>query len=168
MNERLSKPNIFILNNRWDASANEPEYMEDVSQLSFADDKWEVAHGSQTICSVSQFLAMYPCFSLWNKRHSFLPPGEEAAHRPLCELPGGGTESVGSRTGARPHLLRLRQRSAQLPHAARTGHAWDRWGFTSPCRMEKRRSCVRFTRFVGSWKFTWSLELSPFLVLHWF
>ena len=31
VNERLSKPNIFILNNRWDASANEPEYMEDVS-----------------------------------------------------------------------------------------------------------------------------------------
>ncbi|XP_028259139.1 mitofusin-1-like [Parambassis ranga] len=30
VNERLSKPNIFILNNRWDASANEPEYMQDV------------------------------------------------------------------------------------------------------------------------------------------
>ncbi|KAM9316537.1 LOW QUALITY PROTEIN: mitofusin-1 [Gastrophryne carolinensis] len=29
VNERLSKPNIFILNNRWDASASEPEYMED-------------------------------------------------------------------------------------------------------------------------------------------
>lgn len=33
VNERLSKPNIFILNNRWDASANEPEYMEDVSAI---------------------------------------------------------------------------------------------------------------------------------------
>ena len=31
VSERISKPNIFILNNRWDASANEPEYMEDVS-----------------------------------------------------------------------------------------------------------------------------------------
>ncbi|KAL1023312.1 hypothetical protein UPYG_G00039060 [Umbra pygmaea] len=30
VNEKLSKPNIFILNNRWDASANEPEYMKDV------------------------------------------------------------------------------------------------------------------------------------------
>ncbi|XP_075058265.1 mitofusin-1 [Mixophyes fleayi] len=30
VNERLSKPNIFILNNRWDASASEPEYMDDV------------------------------------------------------------------------------------------------------------------------------------------
>ncbi|XP_056324782.1 mitofusin-1b isoform X2 [Danio aesculapii] len=30
VNEKLSKPNIFILNNRWDASAAEPEYMEDV------------------------------------------------------------------------------------------------------------------------------------------
>ncbi|XP_008328166.1 mitofusin-1b [Cynoglossus semilaevis] len=32
VNERLSKPNVFILNNRWDASANEPEYMEDVKK----------------------------------------------------------------------------------------------------------------------------------------
>ncbi|XP_078094977.1 mitofusin-2 [Mustelus asterias] len=30
VNERLSQPNIFILNNRWDASASEPEYMEEV------------------------------------------------------------------------------------------------------------------------------------------
>ncbi|XP_062412621.1 mitofusin-1-like isoform X2 [Sardina pilchardus] len=30
VNERLSKPNIFILNNRWDASASEPEYMDEV------------------------------------------------------------------------------------------------------------------------------------------
>ena len=33
VNERLSSPNIFILNNRWDASASEPEYMEEVSQV---------------------------------------------------------------------------------------------------------------------------------------
>lgn len=24
-----------------------------------------------------------------------LPPGEEAAHRPLCEFPGGGAEGCG-------------------------------------------------------------------------
>ncbi|XP_063799895.1 mitofusin-2 [Pseudophryne corroboree] len=30
VNERLSRPNIFILNNRWDASASEPEYMDEV------------------------------------------------------------------------------------------------------------------------------------------
>lgn len=36
VNERLSSPNIFILNNRWDASASEPEYMEEVSQPYFA------------------------------------------------------------------------------------------------------------------------------------
>ncbi|XP_064642270.1 mitofusin-2-like isoform X2 [Lineus longissimus] len=29
---KLSKPNIFILNNRWDASASEPEYMEEVKR----------------------------------------------------------------------------------------------------------------------------------------
>lgn len=28
---RLSKPNIFILNNRWDASASEPEFLDQVS-----------------------------------------------------------------------------------------------------------------------------------------
>lgn len=27
---RLSKPNIFILNNRWDASASEPEFFDQV------------------------------------------------------------------------------------------------------------------------------------------
>ncbi|XP_039254697.2 mitofusin-2-like isoform X1 [Styela clava] len=32
VNERLSKPNIFILNNRWDASAAEPDLMEQVRQ----------------------------------------------------------------------------------------------------------------------------------------
>ena len=30
VNEKLSKPNIFILNNRWDASASEPELMDEV------------------------------------------------------------------------------------------------------------------------------------------
>ncbi|XP_075920611.1 mitofusin-2-like, partial [Petromyzon marinus] len=30
VSERLSRPNIFILNNRWDASASEPDYMEEV------------------------------------------------------------------------------------------------------------------------------------------
>lgn len=30
VNDRLSQPNIFILNNRWDASASEPEYMDEV------------------------------------------------------------------------------------------------------------------------------------------
>ncbi|GAB6019074.1 hypothetical protein CHUAL_000699 [Chamberlinius hualienensis] len=30
VSERLSKPNIFILNNRWDASANEPEFLDEV------------------------------------------------------------------------------------------------------------------------------------------
>lgn len=33
MSERLSRPNIFILNNRWDASASEPEYMEEVGAI---------------------------------------------------------------------------------------------------------------------------------------
>ncbi|EDV23825.1 uncharacterized protein TRIADDRAFT_26969 [Trichoplax adhaerens] len=32
VSERLSKPNIFILNNRWDASANEPDIVEEVKK----------------------------------------------------------------------------------------------------------------------------------------
>lgn len=32
VSSRLSKPNIFILNNRWDASASEPEFMEEVKK----------------------------------------------------------------------------------------------------------------------------------------
>lgn len=36
MSERLSRPNIFILNNRWDASASEPEYMEEVGASLFS------------------------------------------------------------------------------------------------------------------------------------
>lgn len=31
VSERISKPNIFILHNRWDASVSEPEYVEEVS-----------------------------------------------------------------------------------------------------------------------------------------
>jgi hypothetical protein len=31
---KISKPNIFVLNNRWDASANEPEFQESVSTIS--------------------------------------------------------------------------------------------------------------------------------------
>lgn len=30
VSSKLSKPNIFILNNRWDASASEPEYLDQV------------------------------------------------------------------------------------------------------------------------------------------
>jgi len=43
VNEKLSKPNIFILNNRWDASASEPELMDEVSggeSLNFFHQRW--------------------------------------------------------------------------------------------------------------------------------
>lgn len=52
-----------------------------------------------------------------------LPPGEKAAHRPLCELPGRGAESCGPRSGTQPHFLCVRQRGAKLTHAACAGHA---------------------------------------------
>lgn len=34
VSSKLSKPNIFILNNRWDASAAEMEHMQQVEKLS--------------------------------------------------------------------------------------------------------------------------------------
>ncbi|RXM28249.1 Mitofusin-1 [Acipenser ruthenus] len=55
VNERLSKPNIFILNNRWDASASEPEYMEDVRKqhtdrcISFLVDELKVVEREQAL-----------------------------------------------------------------------------------------------------------------------
>lgn len=73
---------------------------------------------------MKSFLAPHPYYCLVH-RASVTPllPGEEAAHGPLCELPGGGAEGGGPRSGTRPHLLRLRQRGAQLPHATCTGDA---------------------------------------------
>ena len=35
VSSKLSKPNIFILNNRWDASASEPESIKEVSKHTF-------------------------------------------------------------------------------------------------------------------------------------
>ncbi|MGH0121224.1 UNVERIFIED_CONTAM: hypothetical protein FKN15_071564 [Acipenser sinensis] len=55
VNERLSKPNIFILNNRWDASASEPECMEDVRKqhtdrcISFLVDELKVVEREQAL-----------------------------------------------------------------------------------------------------------------------
>ena len=57
---------------------------------------------------------------------ALVPPGPEAAYGPLHQLPGGGAEGGGPRAGPQPHLLRVGQGGAQLPHAASTGHARDR------------------------------------------
>jgi len=53
VNSKLSKPNIFILNNRWDASASEPEIMEQVRQqhmdrgIAFLADELKVVNKEQ-------------------------------------------------------------------------------------------------------------------------
>ncbi|XP_048099169.1 mitofusin-1 isoform X1 [Alosa alosa] len=53
VSERISKPNIFILNNRWDVSVSEPEYLEDVRKqhmdrcLSFLMDELRVVDARQ-------------------------------------------------------------------------------------------------------------------------
>lgn len=61
-----------------------------------------------------------------NMKMTSLLSGEEAAHRPLCQLPGWGAEGCGPWAGAQTHLFHLCQRGAQLSHAACTGHAWNR------------------------------------------
>lgn len=53
VNERLSSPNIFILNNRWDASASEPEYMEEVSAAKPPPAKRVGRRGSSGLCGLT-------------------------------------------------------------------------------------------------------------------
>lgn len=80
VNERLSSPNIFILNNRWDASASEPEYMEEVSRVHYGI--------TSTHMQIKHIVA---CFIVWRM------------HKPLavCECVwGGGCSSF--RWGKRP------------------------------------------------------------------
>lgn len=60
VNERLSKPNIFILNNRWDASASEPEYMEDVSYLSLSIINVTYIVFLNNICILQNYKTDYP------------------------------------------------------------------------------------------------------------
>lgn len=40
VSQKLSKPNVFVLNNRWDASASEPEFQESVCDLEFRLNRW--------------------------------------------------------------------------------------------------------------------------------
>lgn len=84
----------------------------------------------------------------------FTPLGEKAAHRPLCKLPGRGAEGCGPWSGAQPHLLRVCQRGAQLPHAACTGHARNRWCFRLCSRSRTgnvfRSFTARICKLIGS------------------
>lgn len=74
VNERLSTPNIFILNNRWDASASEPEYMEEVRM-----------EGLHWKCS----RLAAPAILLHLRRLCVCFAGASAAHGSLHQLPGG-------------------------------------------------------------------------------
>lgn len=63
MNERLSRPNIFILNNRWDASASEPEYMEEVCDVfEFFLFGWSPF---LTLVLASRIIVLYVVYSLY-------------------------------------------------------------------------------------------------------
>ncbi|RXM30522.1 Mitofusin-1 [Acipenser ruthenus] len=85
VNERLSKPNIFILNNRWDASASEPECMEDVRKqhtdrcISFLVDELKVVEREQALNRIF-FVSAKEVLNSRMQRAQGMP---EAAH--YCE-----------------------------------------------------------------------------------
>lgn len=56
---KLSKPNIFILNNRWDASASEPEFLDQVSVFLLVLPYWFRYYAS-VLCNVFVWLFCSP------------------------------------------------------------------------------------------------------------
>ncbi|XP_014679016.1 PREDICTED: mitofusin-2-like [Priapulus caudatus] len=83
VSERLSKPNIFILNNRWDASASEPEMMEKVREqhmdrcISFLVDELRVNTLQMALERVFFVSAKEVLFSRMKQRQG-LPPQQAA------------------------------------------------------------------------------------------
>ncbi|CAH8829292.1 unnamed protein product [Trichobilharzia szidati] len=85
VSQKLSKPNIFIINNRWDASANEIEYVNEVREqhlqrcVAFLVDELKVcsraeAEGHVFFVSAREALAMRTKANLGESPHS-APPG---------------------------------------------------------------------------------------------
>ncbi|XP_033126802.1 mitofusin-2-like [Anneissia japonica] len=100
VSEKLSKPNIFILNNRWDAAASEPEFMDAVKQQHLeravdflvnelkvvtaqqAEDRIFFVSAKEVLLSRIQKqqgmpesgICMLACWRLFFVLHSFLPP----------------------------------------------------------------------------------------------
>uniref|UniRef100_A0A8D0LAA0 Mitofusin 1 n=1 Tax=Sphenodon punctatus TaxID=8508 RepID=A0A8D0LAA0_SPHPU len=83
VNQKLSKPNIFILNNRWDASASEPEYMEDVRRqhmercLTFLVDELKVVDASEAQNRIF-FVSAKEVLSARKQRAQGMPEGGAA------------------------------------------------------------------------------------------
>lgn len=68
VSERISKPNVFILHNRWDASVSEPEFIEEVRVLQQDDGLVLKLLRRKTLCCSLNACCL----------------GEEAAPGPLC------------------------------------------------------------------------------------
>ena len=92
MSERLSKPNIFILNNRWDASdMAEIEEEEELEGKEESVDGIGIPNGSKMMEQVFVCLALWSVFilflpSLPSFLPSSLPPGKAAAHGEGCKI----------------------------------------------------------------------------------
>ncbi|CAH8461437.1 unnamed protein product [Schistosoma mattheei] len=102
VSQKLSKPNIFIINNRWDASANEIEYINEVREqhlqrcVAFLVDELKVctrteAEGHVFFVSAREVLAMRTKANLGGDPHSG-PPG--AATSIGSPLSAGGLLSL--------------------------------------------------------------------------
>lgn len=76
VSERISKPNVFILHNRWDASVSEPELIEEVRGP-----QQDVGLAPKGPRRKPLSISLTACC-----------PGEEAAPGPLRELPGRRVE----------------------------------------------------------------------------
>ncbi|KAK1340490.1 hypothetical protein QTO34_019060, partial [Cnephaeus nilssonii] len=89
VSERLSRPNIFILNNRWDASASEPEYMEEVRRqhmercTSFLVDELGVVDRGQAGDRIF-FVSAKEALNARIQKAQGMPEGAVTGHVPEC------------------------------------------------------------------------------------
>lgn len=80
--------------------------------------------GRECVCRSSWF--MHVEVTCGSSHAVYGVSGAEAAHGPLHELSGGGTEGCGPSSGAQSHILCVREGSAELSHAAGAGYARGR------------------------------------------
>ncbi|CAH8469237.1 unnamed protein product [Schistosoma haematobium] len=97
VSQKLSKPNIFIINNRWDASANEIEYINEVREqhlqrcVAFLVDELKVctrteAEGHVFFVSAREVLAMRTKANLGGDPHSGPPGAATSIGSPLSAV----------------------------------------------------------------------------------
>uniref|UniRef100_A0A674N4B2 Mitofusin 2 n=1 Tax=Takifugu rubripes TaxID=31033 RepID=A0A674N4B2_TAKRU len=125
VNERLSSPNIFILNNRWDASASEPEYMEEVRRQhmdrcsNFLVDELGVVDRAQAGDRIF-FVSAKEVLQARVQKAQGMPEGGEHA-RTICCLQECISQSA-VKTKFEQHTVRAKQISEALRHIMDSVH----------------------------------------------